>query len=96
MKAFIALALCFVLLGCAGTTSTGTGTTTVVTAAENLSSIATVLAQYLVMANAEVAAANALYQQTKDANALEKVTYWTQYAAGVAANIAALAEAAKK
>ena len=45
------------------------------------------LGNYYVTARAEAVKAIELYNSTKDATALEQVTYWTSYCLGIAAQI---------
>ena len=82
-----------ILTGCATTpntaVTTGSDNATVLAGSDSGLSPAQLL-QYVSLAEQEALTAWQLHESTKDATALEKVTWWLKYASGVAARIEAL------
>lgn len=79
--------------GCAGTkgtvVTTGSDNATVVSSAGSGLTVPQLI-QYVNLAEQEALTAWQLYEATKDATALQKVTWWLKYSSGVAEKIEAL------
>lgn len=61
--------------------------------ATNTGALVIQLLEYVNLAEQEALAAWQLYEATKEATALQKVSYWLQYAAGVTQHIETLIQA---